>query len=73
VQLPDKQTILLAGWKRTRQVPSELGGLLADLLGPKFDGLRYWDETEHLLLLVTPRIVVSDDVEWRGTGLEEAP
>ncbi|MBL8798687.1 MAG: hypothetical protein JNM56_32635 [Planctomycetia bacterium] len=70
VQLPDKQTILLAGWKRTRQVASELGGMLADLLGTNFDGLRHREETEHLLLLVTPRIVVSTEFCTQGTGLE---
>jgi hypothetical protein len=70
VEMPDNQTVLLAGWKRTRQLPSELGELLADLLGPNFDGLRHRDETEHLVLLVTPRIIVSEEEATQGTGVE---
>jgi len=70
VHAPYNGTALLAGWKRTRQLPSELGGLLADLLGPNFDGLRHRDETEHLVLLVTPRIIVSEEEAWQGTGVD---
>lgn len=69
IQVPDNSTVLLTGWKRTHQVPSELGGLLADLLGPNFAGLRQREETEHLLLLVTPRIIVSEEEATLGTGV----
>jgi type II secretory pathway component GspD/PulD (secretin) len=66
--VPDGHTMVVDAGKRTRIARNEYGPpILSDLplLGRLFRTVGYGKETEHVLLLVTPRIIVPREEEER--------
>jgi type II secretory pathway component GspD/PulD (secretin) len=64
--VPDGHTMVVDGGKRTRTARNEYGPpVLSDLplLGRLFCTVGYGKQTEHVLLLVTPRIIVPKEEE----------
>ncbi len=65
---PAGGTVLLSGWKRQREVRSECSlPVLSKIpyINRLFRTVRREPETEHVLLLVTPRIILNDKEEPR--------
>jgi hypothetical protein len=62
VNIPDGGTILLTGWTQMREAPDDPPCPLAELplIGWLFDKPAAQPELEHVLLMVTPRIIVSE-------------
>ena len=71
VAVPDGGTVLMGGLKRLSEARSEYGPPILSKI-PYIDRLfkntGYGRETESLLIMVTPRIIVQEEEEERQTG-----
>jgi general secretion pathway protein D len=66
--IPDGATALISGWKREHGVRTEYGlPMLSDIpyLGRLFKNLGYSREKECVLMMVTPRIIVTEETETK--------
>jgi hypothetical protein len=64
--IPDGATALLSGWTTQRQVVQEYGPPVLSkvpYVNRLFKNVGYGRETEHVLVLVTPRIILHEEVE----------
>jgi general secretion pathway protein D len=71
--IPEGGTAVLSAGKRVRQVRTEYGPPTLSKIpyvNRMFKNVGYGRETENLLVLVTPRVIVSEEVE-RQTGFDE--
>jgi type II secretory pathway component GspD/PulD (secretin) len=69
--VPDGGTALISGWKREREARRECATpVLSDIpyFFPLFKNVGCGRETECVLLMVTPRIIVQEEEEERATG-----
>jgi type II secretory pathway component GspD/PulD (secretin) len=76
VLVPDGGTVLIGGLKRLSEGRNESGPpVLSKIpyLNRLFKNEGYARETESLLMLVTPRIIITEEEESRATGLVPAP
>ena len=71
VLVPDGGTVLLGGLKRLAETRSESGPpIISDIpiINRLFKNVGFGRETESLLLMVTPRIIIQEEEEFRQTG-----
>jgi type II secretory pathway component GspD/PulD (secretin) len=71
VAVPDGGTVLMGGLKRLSEARSEYGPpILSKIpyINRLFKNVGYGRETESLLIMVTPRIIVQEEEEERQTG-----
>jgi Flp pilus assembly secretin CpaC len=64
--IPDGGTVLLGGWKRTREGRNEFGPPVLSkvpYVNRLFKNVGYGRETEYLLVMVTPRVVAHAEEE----------
>jgi type II secretory pathway component GspD/PulD (secretin) len=76
VAVPDGGTVLMGGLKRLSEGRNEYGPpVLSKIpyLNRLFKNVGYGRNTESLLLMVTPRIIVQTEEEERQTGVREPP
>src|SRR5437667_620270 len=72
VSVPDGGTVLLGGLKRMSEGRNEFGPpILSKLpyINRLFKNVGYGRETESLLIMVTPRIIINAEEEERQTGV----
>jgi type II secretory pathway component GspD/PulD (secretin) len=72
VNVPDGGTVLLGGLKTLREGRNEFGPpILSKIpyIDRLFKNVGYGRETESLLLMVTPRVIVNEEEELRQTGV----
>jgi len=73
VNIPDGGTVLLSGWKKPHQVRCEIPNQEPSVLSKipyvnrLFNNVGYGSETEHVLVMVTPRIIVNQEEEVAQT------
>ncbi len=75
VQVPDGGTVLLGGMKTLREGRNEFGPpVLSKLpyISRLFKNVGYGKETESLMIMVTPRIIINEEEETRQTGEGQA-
>jgi type II secretory pathway component GspD/PulD (secretin) len=75
VMVPDGGTVLLGGMKTLREGRNEFGPPILSKLpyvSRLFKNVGYGKETESLLIMVTPRIIINEEEETRQTGVGEA-
>jgi len=66
VAVPDGGTVVFAGYKKVKEVRYESRApVLGDIpfLGNLFNNMGYRPESENVLVLVTPRIIVNEEAE----------
>ena len=71
VAIPDGGTVLLGGLKTMAQGRNEFGPpVLSDIpyLNRLFKNVGIGQETRHVMLMVTPRIIINSEEEARQTG-----
>jgi general secretion pathway protein D len=71
--IPDSQTVLLGGWKSVREARTEFGDPVLSKIpyvNRLFKTVGYGRETETVLLLVTPRIIVNERHETAAVKAE---
>jgi type II secretory pathway component GspD/PulD (secretin)/tetratricopeptide (TPR) repeat protein len=76
VAVPDGGTVLLGGLKSLSEARSEYGPPLLSkvpYINRLFKNVGYGRETESLMIMVTPRIIIQTEEEERQTGFREAP
>ena len=76
VNVPDGGTVLLGGLKTLREGRNEFGPpILSKIpyLDRLFKNVGYGRETESLLLMVTPRVIINEEEETRQTGVGTGP
>jgi len=76
VAVPDGGTVLLGGLKRLSEARSEYGPpILSKLpyINRLFKNVAFGRETESLLIMVTPRIIIMAEEELNATGVSERP
>jgi type II secretory pathway component GspD/PulD (secretin) len=76
VNVPDGGTVLLGGLKTLREGRNEFGPpILSKIpyIDRLFKNVGYGRETESLLLMVTPRIIINEEEETRQTGVGTGP
>ena len=72
VMVPDGGTVLLGGLKRLSEGRNEFGPpVLSKIpyLDRLFRNVGYGREAESLMMMVTPRIIINEEEEFRQTGL----
>src|SRR5205085_4186076 len=72
VSVPDGGTVLLGGLKRMSEGRNEFGPpVLSKLpyINRLFKNVGYGRETESLLMMVTPRIIINEEEELKQTGV----
>ncbi|HEV3259000.1 MAG TPA: hypothetical protein VG013_19165 [Gemmataceae bacterium] len=73
VSIPDGATVLLSGWKKPHEVRSEVPNQAPPVLSKipyinrLFKNVGYGTEAEHVLVMVTPRIIVNQEEEVAQT------
>jgi len=75
VNVPDGGTVLLGGLKRLSEGRNEFGPpVLSKIpyLDRLFKNVGYGRETESLLMMVTPHIIINEEEEFRQTGVQSA-
>ncbi len=75
VMVPDGGTVLLGGMKTLREGRNEFGPPILSKLpyvSRLFKNVGYGKETESLMIMVTPRIIINEEEETRQTGVGEA-
>jgi type II secretory pathway component GspD/PulD (secretin) len=73
VSVPDGGTVLLGGLKRLSEARNEYGPPLLSkipIISRLFKNTGYGRETESLLIMVTPRIIIQSEEEDRQTGFQ---
>ena len=76
VVVPDGGTVLLGGLKRLSEGRNEFGPpILSKLpyINRLFKNVGYGRESESLLLMVTPRIIINEEEEFDQTGVQSRP
>ena len=76
VNVPDGGTILLGGIKRLSEGRDERGVPMLDklpYLNRLFKNVGIGRETQSLMLMVTPRIIIQEEEELKQTGYEYQP
>jgi type II secretory pathway component GspD/PulD (secretin) len=76
VAVPDGGTVLMGGLKRLSEARSEYGPPILSkvpYINRLFKNTGYGRETESLLILVTPRIIILEEEEERQTGFLRPP
>ena len=74
VSVPDGGTVLLGGLKRLAEQRTEFGPPIVSnipILNRFFKNVGFGRETESLMLMVTPRIIIQEEEEERQTGYKE--
>jgi type II secretory pathway component GspD/PulD (secretin) len=72
VMVPDGGTVLMGGLKTLREGRNEFGPpILSKLpyINRLFKNVGYGRETESLLMMVTPRIIINEEEEAKQTGV----
>ena len=72
VNVPDGGTVLMGGFKRLSEGRNEFGPpILSKIpyINRLFKNVGYGRETESLLMMVTPRIIINEEEEFRQTGV----
>jgi type II secretory pathway component GspD/PulD (secretin) len=72
VMVPDGGTVLLGGLKTLREGRNEFGPpILSKIpyINRLFKNVGYGRETESLLMMVTPRIIINEEEEFKQTGV----
>jgi type II secretory pathway component GspD/PulD (secretin) len=75
VTVPDGGTVLLGGLKRLSEARNEFGPPILSkipILNRLYKNVGYGKETESLLIMVTPRVIVQSEEEERQTGFSAA-
>lgn len=75
VAVPDGGTVLMGGLKRLSEARSEFGPPILSkvpYVNRLFKNVGYGRETDSLLIMVTPRIIVQAEEEERQTGFSSA-
>ena len=73
VAVPDGGTVLLGGLKRLSEGRNEFGPpVLSKIpyLDRLFRNVGYGREVQNLMMMVTPRIIINEEEEFRQTGVE---
>jgi type II secretory pathway component GspD/PulD (secretin) len=76
VAVPDGGTVIMGGMKRLSEARSEYGPpILSKIpyLSRLFKNTGYGRDTESLLIMVTPRIIIQEEEEERATGYRTPP
>jgi type II secretory pathway component GspD/PulD (secretin)/tetratricopeptide (TPR) repeat protein len=76
VNVPDGGTVLLGGLKTLREGRNEFGPpVLSKIpyINRLFKNVGYGRETESLLLMVTPRVIINEEEETKQTGEGTGP
>jgi type II secretory pathway component GspD/PulD (secretin) len=76
VNVPDGGTVLLGGLKRLSEGRNEFGPpVLSKIpyLDRLFRNVGFGRETESLMMMVTPRIIINSEEEFRATGVGVPP
>jgi type II secretory pathway component GspD/PulD (secretin) len=76
VAVPDGGTVLLGGLKRLSEGRNEFGPpVLSKMpyINRLFKNVGYGRETESLLLMITPRIIINEEQEYLQTGVQTTP
>jgi type II secretory pathway component GspD/PulD (secretin) len=76
VAVPDGGTVLMGGLKRLSEARSEYGPPILSkipVIDRLFKNVGYGRDTESLLIMVTPRIIIQEEEEERQTGYREVP
>src|SRR5262249_4230603 len=76
VSVPDGGTVLLGGLKRLSEGRNEFGPPILSKIpcvNRLFKNVGYGRETESLLMMVTPRIIINEEEETRQTGYISNP
>jgi type II secretory pathway component GspD/PulD (secretin)/tetratricopeptide (TPR) repeat protein len=76
VNVPDGGTVLLGGLKTLREGRNEFGPpVLSKIpyINRLFKNVGYGRETESLLLMVTPRVIINEEEETKQTGVGTGP
>ena len=71
VLVPDGGTVLLGGLKSTAEARNEFGPPVVSsipYLNRLFRNTGIGRETRHLMVMVTPRIIIASEEEERATG-----
>jgi type II secretory pathway component GspD/PulD (secretin) len=74
VNVPDGGTVVMGGLKRLSEGRNEFGPpVLSKIpyINRLFKNVGYGREAESLLIMVTPRIIINSEEEFRQTGLGE--
>jgi general secretion pathway protein D len=74
--VPDGGTVMLGGLKRLSESRSEFGPPIVSkipIINRLFKNVGFGRETESLMILVTPRIIIQEEEEQRATGFSQAP
>jgi type II secretory pathway component GspD/PulD (secretin) len=72
VMVPDGGTVLMGGLKTLREGRNEFGPpILSKIpyIDRLFKNVGYGRETESLLMMVTPRIIINEEEEFKQTGV----
>jgi type II secretory pathway component GspD/PulD (secretin) len=73
VAVPDGGTVLLGGLKRLSEGRNEFGPPILSkipIINRLFKNVGYGREAESLLMMVTPRIIINEEEEYRQTGVD---
>jgi type II secretory pathway component GspD/PulD (secretin) len=76
VAVPDGGTVLLGGLKRLSEGRNEFGPPILSkipFIDRLFKNVGYGREAESLLIMVTPRIIINEEEEFRQTGYQAPP
>jgi type II secretory pathway component GspD/PulD (secretin) len=76
VAVPDGGTVLMGGLKRLSEARSEYGPPILSkvpIINRLFKNVGYGRDTESLLIMVTPRIIIQAEEEERQTGYVPPP
>jgi type II secretory pathway component GspD/PulD (secretin) len=76
VNVPDGGTVLLGGLKRLSEGRNEFGPpVLSKIpyLDRLFRNVGFGRDTESLMMMVTPRIIINSEEEFRATGVGIPP
>jgi type II secretory pathway component GspD/PulD (secretin) len=76
VTVPDGGTVLLGGFKRMNEGRNEFGPpILSKIpyINRLFKNTGYGREVESLMIMVTPRIIINEEEEYRQTGVNPPP
>jgi general secretion pathway protein D len=76
VAVPDGGTVLMGGLKRLSEARSEYGPpILSKIpyINRLFKNVGYGREAESLMIMVTPRVIINEEEEYRQTGVGRPP
>jgi type II secretory pathway component GspD/PulD (secretin) len=76
VAVPDGGTVLMGGLKRLSEGRNEFGPPILSkipFIDRLYKNVGYGREAESLLIMVTPRIIINEEEEYRQTGYQAPP